>query len=309
MMNLKFTNTLTSYKNIFSNNLAYAATIISGGYLIKSLFSAINNNRKNKNLDSKIKEIIELEKAKRKEDEKYNKYIKIEEDNSVESQLENTFNNKSNFTILNINNSDIDETKFGNINNQDKKLRKKLKRKELEFFYMIYLKCLKSIYAYEFLEFEISRRKIFKEGNILKYVTYVEKFNNSIKEKEAYILNTLEREMKIDDKLEKEINFNEINTNKIIKKYYEDLDIEIPEELNNEKMNQILQMLFSKTKENIKLIEDLLNLREVNDDEYLIAENMAFDYVYSLYGFEEVQIRKALVKYNLNFEIKKSVCN
>lgn len=310
MMNYKIANTLVSYKNSVSNNLAYVATAISGGYLIKTLFSAFTTNLKNKSLDKKIKEIIELEEAKRKEEEKFNRYIRIEENNSCESQVENTLNNKTNFTIVEVDNSnEFDDTKLGSKRNQTNKASKKLKRRELEFFYLVYLKCLKTIYSKEISDFENSRRSIFKEGNLFKYINFVEKWNSSFKEKENYLFKVIEKELKMDENTEREIKIQEINVKNVNKKYYEDLEIDLPNELNNEKMNEILLILFTKTKEYMKQIEKFLNLRDVNDDEYLIAENMAFDYVYSTTGYEENQIRKAIVAYNLNFEVQKNISN
>ncbi len=59
-----------NYKNWIITNIAYIATAVSGGYIIKSLYDFYSGYSHKCNLNQKISDILKIELAKRKQSEK-----------------------------------------------------------------------------------------------------------------------------------------------------------------------------------------------------------------------------------------------
>lgn len=323
---------LVTSKSWLTMNIAYIATAISGIYIMKSFMDFYWSYSKTTSLNKKIYDIIKIELIKRKQNDLFNHKLSYNfindqrESNTnsnnnqekihnvgIQAYFMNRFNNNNNNNTSNIsNNNTNNELKSNNSSNtQENKQQKKFnslnKKNDLEFYYYVYLKCLKSIYEQDINCFETQRRKLFKENNILKYVIYVEKFYSNFKFKEDYLLKRIYKELAFSESLEFDIKFTDINTNSINSKYYEDLELEVPKDLDLEKMNEIIVALFDQTKENLVKLQNALNLNEstLSENEYLIAEHLAFDYAYFKYNLTETQIRKALINLNLKFEIFK----
>lgn len=192
-----------------------------------------------------------------------------------------------------------------NLNSNTQTLNKK-KKSDVEFFFYAFYKCFMTIYEKEILQYQIKRREVYKQGNIVKYISFVEKNMSEFRYLEEYILRQVFYELKINDSIESDVKLVDINTKNISTKYYEDLELELPSTLNLEKINEVIVCLFDQTKINLNKIQSLMNLSSsaLTDNEYLIAENMAFDYAFQKYNFSETQIRKAVVNYNLSFAIE-----
>mmetsp|Transcript_23708 Transcript_23708/g.24680 ORF Transcript_23708/g.24680 Transcript_23708/m.24680 type:complete len:336 (+) Transcript_23708:29-1036(+) len=322
---------IDNYKSWVFTNVAYIATAVSGTYILKSVYDGYSSYSKENALNKRIAGIIKIELAKRKEQEKSKRTNKhnnnssnINNDSLTRSIYLSEDQNQSQsngfrmahegiqtfFASRNINAQSID-LQSNHSDNQEgendiKEKEKKAKKKEdLEFYYYTYYKCLKTIYENDFAFFERERRQIYKENNILKYISFVEKFQNRMKYIEDYLLKQVFLQLGLSESLETEIKITEMNFNSINYRYYEDLELEIPEKLDLEKINEIVVCLFDQTKEHLNKVQNVMNLSQSNtaETDYLLAENMAFDYIYHKHGFTENQIRKAVVNYNLTFEI------
>lgn len=72
----------------------------------------------------------------------------------------------------------------------------------------------------------------------------------------------------------------------------------IPKNLNNEKLKEIINVLFDKTKFYLNKLREDLGIPE-GEKLQIYAESLGFDYIYENFGYEREIIEKALSIYKL----------
>jgi hypothetical protein len=79
------------------------------------------------------------------------------------------------------------------------------------------------------------------------------------------------------------------------------LDIEVPKDLNFQKIDEITKILKEKMIYYLNKIREFLKNKDeyVNDKFQLIAEFMAFDYIFQKYNLEREVIEKSIYQLNL----------
>ena len=291
------TNNLVKYKNWTTSNFLSLTTIVSGCYILKSIYDGYSSYSEANFLKKKIASIIKIETEKRKHLKKQDR--KEKSSYKLASEGIQAFFVSKNITHSNI---ELSSTKSNNSNvvvGVDKEAEISKKKDDAEFFYFCFYKCLRTLFEKEFVKFEKERRELYK-GNILKYISFCESFMGRMRLIEEDLFKIISNELKTDDDVK------EIDCALISQRYYEDLDIEVNIEL--EKLNEIVVCLFDQAKENINKLMSVLGLvdKNVSDQEYLIAEMLAFDCIYEKYGLNETQVRKACATYNVTFEIVKN---
>jgi hypothetical protein len=72
--------------------------------------------------------------------------------------------------------------------------------------------------------------------------------------------------------------------------------------LDYQKINEIINILYEKTKFYLSKLREHLNYKDdyVDDKLHLVAEYMAFDYIYDKFNFEREVIEKAIVQHNIS---------
>lgn len=304
-------------RDIVVGNVLYAATAISGLYLFKSGVEAFKEQSNEKKLKKKIKDIVFLEKEKYKVTKNLRNKNRMKEtiDDTQINNMSNNLNEES-FNIESLVKTQSNYNNKNNLNNDSleissliktKKEIKKEFKKDLEFYYFVYIKCFKTLYNEEIEAYEKQKQLIYKEKNYFKYINYVEQWNKKIKSVEDFILREVFSYMGIPSELENAFAINEINTKSISKMYYEDLDIKVSKDLMDlEKLNEVVMFLFNKTKYFVSQLEEFWKTNKLGDEEYVVAESLAFNCAYDKFGYRENEIRKAIVDNDLNFLITKS---
>lgn len=312
---------IPSYKEWVIHNLAYITTTISSLYIMKTIYNSYSAYSDLNNLNKRVSSIIKIEIAKRKQEEKQLEKLKNENSHvkynnqhksdiypnfpneEIQAYFFNRYNNSNHNNHNTTTNIELKST-----NSSHKQIHieeEKKKKKDIEFYYYVYFKCLKTIYEKEFQTFDKKKLELFKDNNLLKYINLYEKHLNDFKLKEDHLLKQVFQELCMKDSVENQIKLSDIDTKMICYKYYEDLELEIPSDMSLEKLNEIVVSLFDQTKLHLNKVQNLLSVNDnsLSDHEYLLAESMAFDYVYLKYNFTENQIRKAIINNNLIFEI------
>lgn len=212
--------------------------------------------------------------------------------------------------------------------------------KQVEHYYYYYYILLNKLYSNDLSEYSrkriillkkyqdsiqgLNNKEIVKNKELLEYFSYIENFNNNFKEKEDCLLKDLfiilnkdfnffkTKKIKATNEKQKEYNarYSEIDVNIITSKFYLSSNIELPDDLNYEKINEVVVYLFKQTKRNIGIAKKFYKSSTILDDDvYGIAECMAFDDAFQQYGYNEETIRVAMAKYDLRFEIIEGVEN
>lgn len=184
----------------------------------------------------------------------------------------------------------------------------KTDKNDVEFCYYLYFKCLKTILSNEFQSFEKKRREYFNKEKTDQYCSHVVNFYQSIKPIEQLIIKQIMLELGLNENFDSQVKVNEFDFNSINRKYYDQLDIDIPTELTSNKLSEVLNLLYEKTKFYIGKIREFNGIKKetLDDKTQILAEHMAFDYVYKKYSYSREVIQKAMSKYKLMFKKQKN---
>ncbi len=85
------------------------------------------------------------------------------------------------------------------------------------------------------------------------------------------------------------------------RKYFADLNLEIPKSLDKNKICEMINILYDKTKYYLTKLREHFNKKEdyIDDKLQLLAEYMSFDFIYQKYDIERNIIEKAMCEYDL----------
>ena len=332
---------LVDYKNMIIKNSLYIAAGLSSLYLTLSYFNYSYKNKTKTDLYNKVKLIVQSEINKRNK-----KIIEDESKSKINIILKNAANQRSNINtdkniFINQSNKQLNIEEVNQLNNNinnnnnnklhnEKELNKDLdlKNKEnLEFYYYVYYKCIKTIFKEEYKRFNNIHYNMFKKNETYeKLYNYINNFLNEIRPKEMHVLKLVYLELNTLEHIDFNILINDLDTKKISNIYYKDLDIELPKDLVPEKINEILTKLFEQTKvyfekmnciynKNCIKFNDANSFKSFNIDNscnnsnynteklLLISEILAYDYIYHIYGYTEDQIRLSVILNDLDFNI------
>jgi hypothetical protein len=92
------------------------------------------------------------------------------------------------------------------------------------------------------------------------------------------------------------------------KSYYESLEMNLPTNLNSEKLSKIILDLHEKTKSYLTKLREYYNYKDdyIDDQLQIIAEYLAFDYIFKQYSLEREIIEKGMIIFNLSIIDKNS---
>lgn len=176
--------------------------------------------------------------------------------------------------------------------------------KNVEFCYYLYYKCLKTILSKEFKAFDLKRREYFNKEKTEQYCSHVVNFYRSIKPTEQLIIKQIMLELALNENFDSQVKVNDFDFNSINRRYYDQLEIELPGDLTSNRLSEVLNLLYEKTKYYIGKIREFNGIKKdaLDDKTQILAEHMAFDYVFKRYSYDREVIQKAMSKYKLVFK-------
>ena len=85
------------------------------------------------------------------------------------------------------------------------------------------------------------------------------------------------------------------------RKYYNELNLEFPKNLEKNKICEILNVLYDKTKYYLVKLREHFNKKDdyIDDKIQLLAEYMSFDFIFQKYDIDRTLIEKAMCQFDL----------
>jgi hypothetical protein len=167
-----------------------------------------------------------------------------------------------------------------------------------EICYLLYLNILHTVYRKHISSFNKRRLALFKSDDMKSYIACIEDYLEKSKLIEQNILQIIFEELKI-EKEGSDFTYEKINISELKRKHYNDTSIDLPKNVDKNKIREVVIVLFDKTKIYLAELRKHYHKKDNHDKLQLIAEYMAFDYIYQEHDIDRDVIEKAMSFYDL----------